>query len=303
MRLPFIIATVLCSLIAPPAALSAPPAPKKIESKRHAGLNIRVVGKDWGKVSPQQVQTVLYAVADELLTRLPKKLANTVVVMRTDSHPVALYERGPKGEYLVQLHAGDDRWHLYVYEFAHEFCHILSNYEENAGADVGRYNQWFEETLCETASLFALESLAAKWQSAPPTPELAGQAVKLRRFYEQLIAEGHRQLPPHTELAAWVQENEAALRSDPYQREKNDVLAKLLLPLFATDPDRWDAIAYLNLHPADPSSSLADYLHHWYDNAPDEHKLFIADVFSLLNGSRIVPLEPRRLALNANPAR
>ncbi|MBK9784749.1 MAG: hypothetical protein IPP59_11525 [Betaproteobacteria bacterium] len=154
------------------------------------------------------------------------------------------------------------------YGFAHELCHILSNYEEHVGEDTTKYNQWFEETLCETASLFALKSLADTWENSPPDPTWATQAKSLRRFFEHLIAEGHRQLPAHAPLSSWLQDNKDVLRQNPYLRDKNEVVANLLLPLFQNDPQNWDALTYLNLDPADARSSLEDYLRHWYQNAP-----------------------------------
>lgn len=280
MRLPLIIASIVCSLLFTGAAEAAPL--KKPGSSRKLGLTIRVEGDGWGRVSRESIETVLYAVADELMYRLPKKLSVPVVVSHTEGNPVALYERGPGGEYRVLLHASGPNWHLYAYEFAHELCHVLSNYEENAGADPLRYNQWFEEALCETASLYTLKSLAETWEESPPAPGWSVHTAKLRRFFDLLIAEGHRQLPEDTPLAAWLRQHEERLRRDPYQRAKNEVVANLLLPLFARNPENWDALTYLNLEPNDARNTLRDYLHHWYDNAPRQHRAFIADVLGLL---------------------
>ncbi|HEX5801436.1 MAG TPA: hypothetical protein VFY24_00315 [Azospira sp.] len=280
MRLPLIIASIACSLAHADAARE--PLAKQTVSSRKLGLNIRVEPGGWGEANPRQIETVLYAVADELMARLPDKLSVPIVVSHTDRNPVALYERGPGGEYRVHLHAKGEKWHLYVYEFAHELCHILSNHDRNVGPNTVKYNQWFEETLCETASLFALNSLAASWEHSPPEALWAGEANKLRRFFDHLIAEGHRQLPAHAPLADWLRENEAELRQNPYLREKNEVLANLLLPLFSRDPQNWEALAYLNLDPGDARNTLDRYLRHWYDNAPPEHKRFVASVLALL---------------------
>lgn len=286
-RVSLIIASVLISLTCA-AGVDAAPAKKAVGSRK-LGLSIRVEGGGWGSVHKNQIETVLYSVADELLSRLPAKLAAPIVVTHSDGSPLALYDRGAHGEYLVHLHARDARWHLYAYEFAHELCHIMSNFEENAGAGSGRHNQWFEETLCETASLFALKSLAATWEAAPPASELSEHAPKLRRFTEMLVYEGHRQLPLDTPLAAWLMANEDRLRDDPYQREKNEVVATLLLPLFEGNPENWDALCYLNLDPADARNNLRQYLHNWYHNAPAEHRSFIAGVLALLGVSEALP--------------
>lgn len=299
MRLPLIIASILCSVTYPFTSHAEPL--KKPVNSRKLGLTIRVEGDGWGRVRKETIESVLYSVADELLTRLPKKLEAPIVVTHTDKHPVALYQRGEKGEYRVRLHASGANWHLYTYEFAHEFCHILSNYEENVGPGVSRYNQWFEETLCETASLFALKSLAETWEHSPPAPGLSGKGNKLNRFFDLLIAEGHRQLPEDAPLTIWLASNEEKLRRDPYQRKRNELVATLLLPLFERNPENWSALSYLNLDPDDTGNSLRDYLRNWYLNAPGQHKVFIADVLGLFEMREVIsaaiPVETAQLAL------
>lgn len=280
MRLPLIMASVLCSMAHADSGQGAE-RPSSVNSRK-MGLNIKVQGGGWGGARTETIENVLYSVADELMARLPTKLTAPIVVTHTDSNPVALYERGPSGEYRVNLHAKGENWHLYVYEFAHELCHILSNYEEHVGADTTKYNQWFEETLCETASLFTLKSLAETWAKSPADSAWSGEAKHLQRFFEHLISEGHRQLPSYSPLSSWLQDNEKELRENPYLRDKNEVVANLLLPLFQTNPQNWDALTYLNLDPADAKSSLEEYLRHWYQNAPLEHKHFVASVLALL---------------------
>jgi len=287
MRLPLIIASIVCPL-AHAGEVKSGPAHSPASSKK-MGLTLKVKEGGWGKAQPAAIETVLYSVADELMSRLPNKLAAPIVITHTDSAPVALYERGPSGEYRVQLHATGESWHLYVYEFAHELCHILSNYEEHVGPETVKYNQWFEETLCETASLFALKSLAATWESAPPEPRLAEEAKKLRRFFEHLIAEGHRQLPHDTPLFNWLRDNEQRLRDDPYRRNENEVVANLLLPLFQENPQNWAALNYLNLDPTDARNSLSEYLRHWYQNAPPEHKGFIGGILAMFKLDDVAP--------------
>ncbi len=280
MRLPFILASVVCSL----AWADGGEPPSKKSTGRKLGLTIQVQGGGWGRGRKESIETVLYAVADTLMSRLPPgHLGAPIVVTHTDGPPVALYGRGSAGEYRIRLHARDENWHLYVYEFAHELCHLLSNYDaQPLPAGAHRDNQWFEETLCETASLFTLNHLARHWAAAPPGPEWRAEADHLRRFFDLLIAEGHRRLPPEAPLASWLRDNEDSLRRDPYLRQKNEVLANLLLPLFERDPENWQALAYLNLDPADARSSLCAYLARWYANTPLAQRGLVASVLALL---------------------
>lgn len=290
MRLPLIVAAISCSFVHADEArtLTARPA----FNSKEMGLRIDVRGDGWGSASRESIETLLYSVADELLSRLPANLAVPIIVAHTDRSPAVLFERGPAGEYQVQLHASGENWHLYVYEFAHELCHILSNFDDNAGARDARYNQWFEETLCETASLFALKNLAARWESTPPAPRWSEAARKLRRFFDHLVSEGHRQLPPHTPLTTWLQENEEQLRRNPYLRQKNEVVANLLLPLFRDDPQDWAALGYLDLDPAAARNNLRNFLLRWYTNAPLEHKHFVAGILAMFRLDDLVPMTP-----------
>lgn len=298
MRLPLIIASIVCPLVHADEVKSRP-VPVPMASKK-MGLTLKVKDGGWGKAQPEAIETVLYSVADELMSRLPTKLSAPIVITHTNDAPVALYERGPSGEYQVKLHATGENWHLYVYEFAHELCHILSNYEEHVGPSTIKHNQWFEETLCETASLFALKSLATTWEKAPPEPKLTEEAKKLRRFFDHLIAEGHRQLPHDTPLSAWLNDNEKRLRDDPYLRNKNEVVANLLLPLFQENPQNWAALNYLNLEPTDARNSLSEYLRHWYQNAPAEHKSFIGGILALFKLDEVVPPATKLVGLSSD---
>jgi hypothetical protein len=248
------------------------------------GLHIRVADGEWGEASSRQVEAVLRAVAEDLLARTGAVPDLSIVVSHTPRNPIVLYGRGENGEYRVLLHASGFQWDLYVYEFAHELCHILSNYDRNAADGVPRRNQWFEESLCEMASLYALETLGQRWQSQPPTPGWDERAAQLQRFFHRLVAERHRRLAPTESLAGWVRDNEPLLRRDPYQRDKDDLVGLALLPLFEGSSAGWRAVRYLNLDTADREAGFADYLRHWYDHAPMGDKAFVERVRELFSG-------------------
>lgn len=262
------------------AAMAVGIEPAFASTSRSLGVDIRVAADGWGPVSVPEIGTALYAVADELVTVLPAKLSVPILVSRTRGNPVALYDRGPNGEYLVRLHASGQSWALYVYEFAHELCHVLSNHDQHAKAK--RHNQWFEETLCETASLYALTRVAGAWELVAPSPVWAKRAPRLRAFYDRLMAEETRRLPDGTSFAAWLAENERNLRANPYLRAKNDLVAKRLLPLFESDPKRWRSLAYMNLDRTDPVAPLPAFLANWNDKAPAEYRGFIGELRATL---------------------
>ena len=56
---------------------------------------------------------------------------------------------------------------------------------------------WFEETICEVASLFALEKMAMEWNQSAPHPNWKPYAVEFKKYAEQRISK-HRLPESHT---------------------------------------------------------------------------------------------------------
>lgn len=240
-------------------------------------VEIRVLEGGWGEARTEDIETVLRSVAAVLLEHFPGRRLHPILVAHSDPHPLTLFERGPRGEYQVRLSARGQYWAHYAYEFAHELAHILSNYEHYASFGAITANQWFVEALCEAASLYALKRLALVWEVSPPRPDWRAHAQAFRQFAERFFNERHRRLPPDTSLAAWFEKKERDLRQNPYLRDRNEVVANVLLPLFEKNPEIWQAIAYL---PA-TGASFRDYLFAWRANAPKDCRDFITYVMVL----------------------
>src|SRR5678815_5096791 len=91
----------------------------------------------WGDARPQDVQAVLSSVATVMLRNFPGRRLQPIVVAHSDLFPITLFRRSPNDEYRVFLTAKDRYWARYVYEFAHELSHILSNYDQRKDAATG----------------------------------------------------------------------------------------------------------------------------------------------------------------------
>jgi len=243
-----------------------------------SAATIRVEGGGWGSAERDEIETLLVAVADELLSDPAQTLSAPIVVTYAPGSPVTLFERGPAGEYQVRLSARNRHWAQFAYQFGHELCHVMSNFELRAGDAARKRNQWFEEAVCETAGLFALRSLAVRWQTDAPYSTWQDYAPVLRAYADRLVAEPHRHLPDEVSPGQWLLARLETLGRDPYHRDENEVVANLLLPLFERAPEHWAALHYLNLHPADAVADLPQYLRNWRSSAPREHQQFIDTV-------------------------
>jgi hypothetical protein len=247
-------------------------------SKGHAAkrraVAIDVAPGDWGNADVLDIKRVLDSVAAELLRYVepPSNGISIRVVPRAGS-PKVLYERGAEGQYVIQLTARDGRWFQYVFQFAHELCHVLSNFDHKesiGGEKVDESNQWFEESLCETASLFTLRRLAVVWEQNPPTRNWSGYGNIFSAYGLRLMSEPHRHLPAGQSLRDWYLENKSSLSDNPYLREKNELVAANLLPLFEAHPELWRSIPYLNPQKSSAAKPFAQYMADWQAASPDK---------------------------------
>lgn len=270
------------------SVFAAKPAWASLEHKLSHGKSptLRIAAEGWGNTPLDELQLVLDAVAAELAPRFPQRQLATLRVVYGEGGPLAFYDRNADGEYVIRLSAKHSRWHQFVYQFAHELCHIYSNFDNKIAVqgEVGRNNQWFEESVCEAAALYTLKSLARQWKTAPPAPALAAHGDTLRALAAYLLNEPHRRLSPSTSLASWFKSNQSHLEASPYQRDKNEVVANLMLPLFEQNPDALGAIGYLNARPDDAQQRFADYLRLWYQTCPETQRRVVAQIISLFEG-------------------
>lgn len=264
---------------------------------------LRISADGWGATALDDLQMVLDAVAAELAPRFPQRRLGTVRVVYGEGGPLAFYDKSADGEYVIRLSARHARWHQFVYQFAHELCHIYSNFDNKTGVHghVGRSNQWFEESVCEAAALYTLKRLARQWQADPPAPGFAAHGNTLQALADYLVNEPHRRLAPSTSLASWFKAHHAELEASPYLRDKNEVVANLMLPLFEQHPDALGAIGYLNYRADDAAQRFADYLRLWHEACPEAQRKVVAQVIALFEGRNAATLVAAANAATAAP--
>jgi hypothetical protein len=96
---------------------------------------------------------------------------------------------------------------------------------------------WFEEALCEMASLFVLQKMATGWVKSPPYVGAELFAANFPPYIIYIIA--LHKLDSSASLNEWLNLNLPALEQDRYKRTHNIFVSLKLLPLFSTIPDLW----------------------------------------------------------------
>ena len=229
------------------------------------------------KAREADVRAVLDSAGRELWRHFPDHRIEPIIVVRGEAGPITLFQRNAQREIVIQLDTGGTRWSQYAYQFAHEFCHVL------CGAKKGDMsNQWFEETLCEMASLYAMRGMARTWKTSPPYPNWRDYRDSLRDYVDGNIRDR-----PHVDeivtlgLPAFYAKHEAALRRNSTDREMNGSIAVVLLREFEAQPEHWESIRWLNEKRTDAVRTFDAYLADWHAAVPDRHKEFVARIAAL----------------------
>ena len=207
-------------------------------------MDITVIGCDWGGANPSNIEALLTNVAWHLMQVFREPPTGSIVVRTTprlDDDPITLYRSSMEEPFTILLPARGRRWSQFAYQFSHELCHVLSDYERLRD---GR-NNWFHEALCELASIFTIRRMAEAWPKSPPYCNWAKYSQSLTSYAEGLLAQDERKLPSGMTLSTWLLSEEASLREDCLQRDKNAVIAYSLLPIFESEPTVWNAVRKL----------------------------------------------------------
>ena len=264
--------TLAAAAAAPFSALHAEPA---------AEVRIGVERGAWGQAGPADIAKVAESAAGEIWQWCPHSRLEGIRIYHRTDFPQTDFGRAPDGRISIGLASENPRWAQFAFQFAHEFCHALAQHSE-AGIrgwhEPQHANLWFEESLCETASLFALRRMAETWKTSAPYPNWRGYSAALARYAADRLAQREHQLPAGQTFAAWFAQNENAMRANAAMREKDVIVATQLLPLFEAAPENWEAVTYLNHGPRVKGKIFTRKLADWQAAAPAAHRAFIARV-------------------------
>lgn len=248
---------------------------KRTGNKQKLKIQLQVSQTDWGNIQPNEIAVLLQDTAFHInrLLRVPFDEKIQVVPSQVD-HPKVLYRSSTGEPYVIWLSVRDGLWCKFAYQFAHEFCHVLSGYEnlrENP-------NNWFHEAICELASVFTIRRMAQRWRTHPAFPKCFNYAASLREYWQNLLNNQKAQLPEDMTLHNWLSLCEDELRENPVaeqkQRDNQALVAYQLLPLFEEMPGGWNAIRKL----PNFSEKLSDYLVSWHKAVDPDDKAFVAKI-------------------------
>jgi hypothetical protein len=240
--------------------------------------NIIIEDGAWGSSCLEDVRAVAQSVCDIFLIDAAIDVADSIIVRFSELHyPIALLDRGPNNEHIILVNAKDRRWSQLAYQFAHEYCHVFSAHYR---VPLQNRFRWLEESLCETASLYAMLRMGEVWQTTPPYQHWASYAGSLTEYANEGINAVAR-FDTSDEFQSWLDSNIDRMTAKSVIRELNNVVAVRLLSYFQSFPGAWQNVTSINTRP-NLSGDLAAYFLAWSGSSDEpQHIIQIANLMGI----------------------
>ena len=240
------------------------------------GTKILISKGNWGDVREDEIHTVLQSATEVFKPYSPILKNNKIRVYKTESYPKIHYDKDEDGFHRIKISAKGRFWCQYVFQFSHELGHLICKTKRGNSA-----NDWFEETLCETASLFALNQLSKTWSNNPPFPNWKSYAKEFRNYRIKRVKESA--YPDNFVISSWWKNNRNILSKNANLRKQNLWMAIQILDIIEKQPRAaWSACEWLNHSKNYVPQNLEQYLQNWKSACPQsEQKRFVEEIINL----------------------
>lgn len=255
---------------------------------------IAVVPGGWGNADVTVLQDVFESTRDALADRVINPPDSNITVKYNTEGPEIKYERMADGSYEMWIDSKNNYWAQQIYQFAHEYGHILANYREAPNPQ-----KWFEESISILASLYALETLSITWGQNPPRGYRKYQnfAGYLKIYKNKIVKRtaivenGADGISPSLynlqSLAWWYEENKEQLEKDMLvyyrlePRNRQTLVAVMLFDIFEKYPDdAWNTVRYMNKGNPQVNKDFSSYMNNWRQHTPQRWQFIVDEIMS-----------------------
>lgn len=172
-----------------------------------------------------------------------------------------------KSKRLIYVTAVDIYWAQNIFQYSHELCHLL------IAEPIPECFKWFEESICDLASIFFLYESEKNWVSY--FPDHSDYKPKIQKYIADLSSGEsfslHDLFDEQSECAIY-------LKSHRYDRNRNRYVALSLLPIFKDNPALWKSVPLLCR--GANAKSFKDFLEQWRKSSDNKNIDQVIDLFS-----------------------
>lgn len=250
----------------------------QLQFSKHQNFYLHTDG--WGQAQLHEITKLLDSILSDFYTNLEAgKITDKPVYVINSKNKV------PPTDYpeiikldkfnLIYLSTSDRLWSQYSYQFVHELCHHIVDSDFYTTND--KFG-WFEEALCELASIFCIDKMSKTWLTNPPYQDWKDYSTSLTDYVQDIIAENIIYKPFKT----WLTENIDELLKDRYRRTECRIVALQLFPLFKNRPEFWATIHYLKFIKVTDEMTFDNFIDAWAELVPNKMKELLTEIKTTL---------------------
>ncbi|MDR0792760.1 MAG: hypothetical protein LBE82_05590 [Chitinophagaceae bacterium] len=173
----------------------------------------------------------------------------------------------------IYLNTVNRLWCQYSYQFSHELCHHIIDSDFLTTND--RFG-WFEESLCELASIFCIDKMAQTWLTNPPYSNWKEYSNSLAGYVRDIIEKSENKIVQPFKI--WLAKRMDELYNDRYKRAENRIVALQLFPLFKNEPEFWSSIQYLKRIKVTDKMSFDNFMDAWTESVPEKMREMLNEI-------------------------
>ncbi len=174
--------------------------------------------------------------------------------------------------HLIHLSTKENYWCQWIYQFSHEYCHHLID-GELVGDKKGLI--WFEECICELASMWQLYIFFSKWSKSTNIIE-SKYALSFKDYLDNLLESNNGKYT----LKECIDSLNTTTPKTEYERDKYNIIATNIYTLFIENHKLWKII--LNFGDMRRFSKLEELFEHLITVSTDDYKQSLLKLNDLL---------------------
>lgn len=221
---------------------------------------------DWKTLTLDSTQKVAEAVYEIFSTFVGKKLDYDVIVNNDTNkgHPLAHYEKNNNCWEITLSCASGTHWSQIAYQLAHEICHLYCNHS----LCREHKHKWFEESLCECASIAILKKLSEEWDTHEISSYNKNYAESMDSYINDVKDSVAIKFDNSERFIKWLNSNISELEQSSTNRELNKVVAVFLFDSILSDSScNWLATTTLNLWNCFDDNDFNSFIDNWLKNS------------------------------------
>lgn len=225
-------------------------------------MAIKIIGDGWNVDSTETTQILAEFVYETFSSFVGYELENDILVDNNlqQGYPLAHFnKKGEDWQITLSCESGV-HWSQVAYQLAHEICHLYCNHAQCCG----HKHKWFEESLCECASIAVLDKISLDWKQSRMMAYSPDYGDSVASYIADVKGRVIKQIENQTQFVEWLSNHIADLEKSSTLRDLNLVVALYIYHvLLESNSSNWVSITTINTWDCFSNGNFNEFQDNW----------------------------------------